>query len=61
TAERAQVFAKKEAALSALATAEVDLRRMRDLYDKGLAARREFEQTQIAVQNMRGRVAEVEA
>jgi RND family efflux transporter MFP subunit len=60
-AERAQVVAKKDAALSALATAEIDLRRMKDLYDKGLAARREFEQAQIAVQNMRGRVAEVEA
>lgn len=60
-AERSQVVAKKDATLSALATAEVDLRRMQDLYDKGLAARREFEQAQIAVQNMRGRVAEVEA
>jgi multidrug resistance efflux pump len=60
-AERAQVIAKKDATLSALATAEIDLRRMQDLYNKGLAARREFEQAQIAVQNMRGRVAEVEA
>ena len=60
-AERSQVQAKKEATLSALATAEIDLRRMQDLFDKGLAARREFEQAQIAVQNMRGRVAEVEA
>mgnify|MGYP000220994441 FL=1 len=60
-AERAQVQAKKEATLSALATAEIDLRRMQDLYSKGLAARREFEQAQIAVQNMRGRVAEAEA
>ncbi|MFN3959790.1 MAG: efflux RND transporter periplasmic adaptor subunit [Parvularculaceae bacterium] len=60
-AERAQVIAKKEATLAALATAEIDLRRMQDLYGKGLAARREFEQAQIAVQNLRGRVAEVEA
>ena len=59
--ERAQVQAKKEATLAALATAEIDLRRMQDLYNKGLAARREFEQAQIVVQNMRGRVAEVEA
>jgi len=59
-AERAQVVAKKEATLAALATAEIDLRRMQDLYGKGLAARREFEQAQIAVQNLRGRVAEIE-
>lgn len=58
--ELSQVAAKREATLSALATAEIDLRRMQDLYNKGLAARREFEQAQIAVQNMRGRVAEVE-
>ena len=59
--ERAQVQAKKDATLSALATAEIDLRRMQDLFNKGLAARREYEQAQIAVQNMRGRVAEAEA
>ncbi|MFN0025489.1 MAG: efflux RND transporter periplasmic adaptor subunit [Parvularculaceae bacterium] len=60
-AERAQVVAKREAVLSARATAEVDLRRMQDLYKQGLAARREFEQAEIAVQNIRGRIAEVEA
>jgi len=60
-AERAQVVAKKDATLAALATADIDLRRMRDLFDKGLAARREFEQAEIAMQNLRGRVAEVEA
>ncbi len=59
--ERNQVLAKREAAAAALGTAEIDLRRMQDLFNKGLAARREFEQTQIAMQNLRGRLAEVEA
>lgn len=59
--EREQVLAKREAAAAALGTAEIDLRRMQDLFNKGLSARREFEQAQIAVQNMRGRLAEVEA
>lgn len=59
--ERDQVLAKREASASALGTAEIDLRRMQDLFNKGLAARREFEQAQIAVQNLRGRLAEVEA
>ncbi len=60
-AERAQVVAKKDATLAALATADIDLRRMQGLFDKGLAARRDFEQAQIAMQNLRARVAEVEA
>ena len=60
-AERAQVLAKREASAAALGTAEIDLRRMQDLFNKGLAARREFEQAQIAVQDLRGRLAEVEA
>ncbi len=58
-AERAQVIARREAAESALRTANIDLRRMKGLYDKGLAARREWEQAQIRVEDLRGRVAEV--
>jgi len=60
-AERSQVEAQLQAARNALATAEIDLRRMRELFEAGLAARREFEQAQIRVEEMRGRVAEARA
>ena len=42
-AEREQVVAKQEAAVRALRTAEIDTNRMRELFDQGLAARREYE------------------
>lgn len=57
-AERAQVVTKLEAARSAVATAELDLTRTRELYDEGLASRREFEQAQLQVQELRSRVAD---
>ncbi|MEO0398116.1 MAG: efflux RND transporter periplasmic adaptor subunit [Pseudomonadota bacterium] len=60
-AEKDQVLAKLEAARTAVRTAQIDLRRMKGLYDKGLAARREFEQAQIRVEELRGRVAEAAA
>ncbi len=60
-AEREQVVAKLDAAENAMATAEIDLQRMKDLYDEGLASRREFEQAQIRVQELRSRVAEASA
>jgi multidrug efflux pump subunit AcrA (membrane-fusion protein) len=60
-AEREQVLAKLEAAENAMRTAEIDLQRMKDLYDEGLASRREFEQAQIRVQELRSRVAEASA
>ena len=60
-AERGQVMAKLEAAETAVQTAEIDLRRMRELYDEGLAARREFEQAGIRVEELRARVAEAAA
>ncbi len=60
-AERAQVVAKLEAANTAVQTAEIDLKRMKDLYDQGLAARREFEQAGIRVEELRARVAEAAA
>ncbi|MHA7872869.1 MAG: efflux RND transporter periplasmic adaptor subunit, partial [Hyphococcus sp.] len=59
--ERGQVVAQRNATQAALRTAEIDLRRTRGLFDKGLAARREFEQAQIRVEDLRARVAEVEA
>lgn len=60
-AEREQVVAKLEAAESAKGTADIDLQRMRDLFDEGLASRREFEQAQIRVEELRSRVAEAAA
>jgi len=60
-AERQQVLAQLQAVETAMATAEIDRRRMRSLFDKGLAARREFEQASIRVDELRGRVAEAAA
>ena len=60
-AERAQVAVQLQAAKSAQATAEIDLRRMRELFEAGLAARRDYEQAQIRVDQMRSSVAEAQA
>ncbi|MEM1412633.1 MAG: biotin/lipoyl-binding protein, partial [Pseudomonadota bacterium] len=60
-AERAQVVAKLEAAETAVQTAEIDMNRMEDLYNEGLASRREFEQARIRVEELRSRVAEAAA
>ncbi len=60
-AEQAQVEVQLQAAKSALATAEIDQRRMAELFQAGLAARRDYEQAQIRVDQMRGSVAEAEA
>ena len=60
-AEKGQIMAKLEAAQNAQRTAQIDLQRMRDLYSQGLAARREYEQAQIRVEDLRGREAEAAA
>jgi RND family efflux transporter MFP subunit len=60
-AEREQVLAALEATQVALDTANIDLNRMRDLFEQGLAARREYEQAQIRVEELRARVAEASA
>lgn len=60
-AERTQVAIQLRSAETGLATAQLDLERMRDLYESGLTARREFEQAQIRVEEFRGRVAEARA
>lgn len=60
-AERDQVVAKLNAAETAQRTAEIDLRRMQGLFDDGLAARREYEQVKIRVEELRARVAEAAA
>jgi RND family efflux transporter MFP subunit len=59
--ERAQVAAKLDAAQTAEQTAQIDLRRMQDLYEEGLASRREFEQSRIRVEELRAQVAEAAA
>ena len=60
-AEREQVIAKLNAAEVAVETAEIDLKRMRELFDEGLAARREYEQARIRVEELRSAVAEAAA
>ena len=60
-AEKTQVEIQLQAAKNALSTAEIDERRMAELFNEGLAARRDFEQAQIRVEEMRGRVAEAQA
>ena len=59
--ERSQVVAKLSAAETATQTAEIDMRRMQDLFNQGLAARREYEQARIRVEELRARVAEAAA
>lgn len=60
-AERDQVVAKLAAADSAMQTAEIDMRRMQELYEQGLAARRDYEQARIRVDELRSRLAEAAA
>ncbi|GMN03006.1 efflux RND transporter periplasmic adaptor subunit [Erythrobacter sp. MTPC3] len=60
-AERQQVLIQLQAVQNALATAQIDQRRMQELFEAGLSARRDYEQAQIRVQEMRGRVAEAQA
>ncbi|MEL6506019.1 MAG: efflux RND transporter periplasmic adaptor subunit [Pseudomonadota bacterium] len=59
--ERQQVIAKLDAAKTAEKTARLDLTRMKDLYEKGLAARRDYEQAQIRVEQLRSSTAEASA
>lgn len=60
-AERDQVIAKLRAAEAVQRTAEIDLRRTRELFDQGLASEREVEQTSIRLEEQRSRVAEATA
>jgi RND family efflux transporter MFP subunit len=59
--ERRQVLAKLDAAQAAVNTAIVDMNRMRELFEQGLAAQREAEQARIRVEELRSRVAEASA
>ncbi len=60
-AERNQIEAKLTAAQTALSTARNDERRTLELFEDGLASRREYEQAQIRVEDFRARVAEAAA
>ena len=60
-AERQQVLVILDSARIAVETAEIDLNRMKSLFDQGLAARREYEQARIRVEELRTRVAEANA
>lgn len=59
--ERTEIMAKLGAAEQALRTANLDVRRMRELFEQGLAARREYEQAQISVADKTAAVATVRA
>ncbi len=60
-AERQQVEAKLAAAESRLETAQIDLRRVQSLFERGLTSRREVELAQIKVQDFLANVAEANA
>ncbi|MEM1381176.1 MAG: HlyD family efflux transporter periplasmic adaptor subunit [Pseudomonadota bacterium] len=60
-AEQSQITRQRDAASAALATAEIDLRRTEDLYNQGLAARRDYELALIKVEDLRGNLASAEA
>jgi len=60
-AERAQVLAEIEAANQALAVAQIDVGRSRQLLAEGLASRRDYEVAQIKVADHRAKLAESRA
>lgn len=60
-AEQEQIEVQLQAAQNGLETAQLDLDRTRELYENGLAARRDYEQTRIRVEDLRGRVAAASA
>ncbi|MFM7348558.1 MAG: HlyD family secretion protein [Erythrobacter sp.] len=60
-AERTQIELQLQAAEAALATAEIDVRRSRELFEAGLSARRDYELAQIKVEDLRGKVAAAQA
>jgi multidrug efflux pump subunit AcrA (membrane-fusion protein) len=60
-AERAQMVAEVDAARQAMRTAQLDVARTRTLFNEGLAARRDFEQAQIKVNDYAAKLASAEA
>ncbi|WP_295528774.1 HlyD family efflux transporter periplasmic adaptor subunit [Novosphingobium sp. Chol11] len=61
TAERAQVLAEIAAIEQSRTVANIDVSRTKQLYSEGLAARREYEQTQIKVADAGAKLAEARA
>jgi len=59
--ERAQLTAARDAVERAYKTEKLNLDRNKQLYEEGLAARRDYEQSLIAVDNMRSQLAEANA
>lgn len=59
--ERQQIALQLQAAQSALATAQIDERRSRELFEAGLSARRDYELAQIKIAEMQGSVAAAQA
>ncbi|MEM9879922.1 MAG: HlyD family efflux transporter periplasmic adaptor subunit [Pseudomonadota bacterium] len=59
--ERAQLVAKRDALESAFKTEQINLGRTKQLFEEGLAARRDYEQSQISIENMRSQLAEANA
>lgn len=59
--ERSQLVRKRDAVASAYKTSKIDLERTRQLFEEGLAARRDFEVSQISIENMRSQLAEANA
>lgn len=60
-AERAQVLAQIDSVAQAMAVAKLDVERTRSLYADGLAARRDYENTQIKVAEHAAKLAEARA
>lgn len=60
-AERQQVLAKLQAAEANAQTAAIDARRTEELFNDGLASRREYEQAKISLQEREAKIAEVSA
>jgi multidrug efflux pump subunit AcrA (membrane-fusion protein) len=60
-AERAQVLAQIDSVAQAMAVARLDVERTRSLYADGLAARRDYENTQIKVAEHAAKLAEAKA
>ncbi|MFN2288147.1 MAG: efflux RND transporter periplasmic adaptor subunit [Chromatocurvus sp.] len=59
--ERSQVVAQLTAAETALEIAQIDRRRTEELFNEGLAARRDLEQTRIRIEELRSQVAAASA
>jgi multidrug efflux pump subunit AcrA (membrane-fusion protein) len=59
--ERAQLARSRDAVANAYKTEKINLERTKQLFEEGLAARRDYEQSQISVENMRSQLAEANA